>query len=125
MHSRAVHRACAPPQVWIFVGLPNYRVIVPADNSSCAAGGGAGVEGVAGCSDGSWSSNVVRLDDGSTRATCLNPHATEDHELRKHVGSALAAVPQLATPACWGCFGCLWGGRTLGGSRAASRPTRG
>ena len=67
-------------QVWLFAGLPNYRKLSPAELpavGSCAAGGGT-----AGCSDGGWGSNVVHVDDGSTRATCLNPHSAEDHALQ-------------------------------------------
>jgi len=63
--------------VWLFVGLPNYRRLSAAELpaiGSCAAS-----------TQCAWGSNVVQVDDDSTRATCLNPHSAADHELQERI----------------------------------------
>lgn len=81
--------------VWLFIGQ-NYRLLTaPPDNGSCAAGGGA-----TGCADGGWGSNVVLLDDGSTRATCLNPHAAADHTLQRRVTRTFAIAVTVTFLGC-------------------------
>lgn len=74
--------------IWIFLGQANWRRITAPTAGSCAAGGAV----VAGCSDGSWGSNVMLLDDGSTRITCLNPHSAEDHDTQEKVTRVFAIV---------------------------------
>mgnify|MGYP006132887925 CR=1 FL=1 len=74
--------------IWIFLGQANWRSITAPTPGSCAAGGAD----VAGCSEGSWESKVVLLDDGSTRITCLNPHSAEDHDTQETVTRVFAIV---------------------------------
>ena len=89
--------------VWIFMGTANWRTVVgplPTGAGSCGANGSVEPDANAGCGEVSRVDFIVRLDDASTRITCLNPHSAADHAEQERITFTFACVVSFALVVC-------------------------